>query len=501
MPWRITPGTDVILQLHMLASQESEPIAPRIALYFADSPARRQPFGLVLRNGLIDIPAGERQHVVEESVTIPVDLEVLGVFPHAHYLGRDVKALATLPGGEQKTLIHISDWDFGWQDEYRYEVPVRLPAGTEVSMRFAYDNSADNPRNPHDPPQRVLGGNRSTDEMAIVVLKVVSDDPSAESRVREAVARSRLETNPEGWFSHNLLGVALRNQGRDEEAIEHFFAAERLNPNHTGVIYNLGNAFQALGQLDEAIRFYRRVLDLEPNHPSAHNNLAIALQSKGRTRESVKHFRTQVELSPSNPTARYNLATALLNLGEGDEATSHLTKALEIDPALRPAKHVLADLLRSQSRYEQAFRHYADLLRDDPGDALAHFGKARVYLSKGENRLAIEGFKRALSIDAELMNHVNNLAWELATDARASARSPAQAVALAKLIDNATGHRIPEVLDTLAAAHAARGEFETAQTIMRRALEIVGGSHAYTNEFNQRLSLYEKGQAFVTGGG
>ena len=499
MPWRITPGTDLILQLHMLPAEESQSIAPQIGLYFTDGPALRQSFALVLRNSLIDIPAGERDYVVEESVTIPVDVEILSIFPHAHYLGRDVRALATFPDGSEKTLIHIRDWDFGWQDEYLYEEPVHLPAGSRISMRFSYDNSAENPRNPHNPPKRVVVGNRSSDEMANLQLRVLTKHPRDEWLVREAVARSQLETTPNSWFSHNLLGIALRSQGRSREGIEHFFAAERLNPDHTGVIYNLGNAFQSQGNLEEAIRHYRRVLALDSNHSKTHNNLAAALQSQGKTEEAVEHFRAQIELSPWSAGARYNLATALVGEGDEDEAVLHLTKALEIDSQLTPAKYALADLARNQRHFDQAHRLYADLLLEDPNDAAAHYGKARVHLAQNENPVARESFRQAISLDVELMNHLNNLAWELATHPDNGLRSPAQAIMLASLIDDETGHVIPEVLDTLAAAHAAAGEFESAKTILKRALEIAGSNHVYATEFSQRLALYEQRKAFVAG--
>ena len=72
MPWRITPGTDLILQLHMLPSDQPESVNPKVGLYFTDRAASRQPFGLVLRNSSIDIPAGAQAHMVETSVTLPV---------------------------------------------------------------------------------------------------------------------------------------------------------------------------------------------------------------------------------------------------------------------------------------------------------------------------------------------------------------------------------------------------------------------------------------------
>ena len=53
-----------------------------------------------------------------------------------HYLGKRVEAWATLPDGSEEPLLRIDDWDFNWQDEYRYEEPIHLPAGTQLRVRF-----------------------------------------------------------------------------------------------------------------------------------------------------------------------------------------------------------------------------------------------------------------------------------------------------------------------------------------------------------------------------
>ena len=78
-----------------------------------------------------------------------------------------------MPGGRRIPLLDISDWDFNWQRQYRYERPVLLPEGTRLEMDFVYDNSAANPRNPNVPPQRTLWGPDSTDEMAGLHVQVI----------------------------------------------------------------------------------------------------------------------------------------------------------------------------------------------------------------------------------------------------------------------------------------------------------------------------------------
>ena len=76
-----------------------------------------------------------------------------------------MEGYATLPDGTRKWLIRIPNWDQSWQTVYRYRQPVFLPKGTLISMRYHYDNSAGNVRNPNHPPKRVQAGNHATDEM------------------------------------------------------------------------------------------------------------------------------------------------------------------------------------------------------------------------------------------------------------------------------------------------------------------------------------------------
>jgi hypothetical protein len=77
-----------------------------------------------------------------------------------------------LPDGTSEALLSIPDWDFNWQGDYRYSHPVHLPAGASLRMRFVYDNSAENPRNPNQPPREVLYGPQSSDEMGELWFQV-----------------------------------------------------------------------------------------------------------------------------------------------------------------------------------------------------------------------------------------------------------------------------------------------------------------------------------------
>ena len=123
-----------------------------------------------------------------------VDVDAIDVIPHAHYVCKDMRGTAILPGGARRTLIHIPDWNFNWQEQYRYPTPVRLPAGTRLEMVFTYDNSEANPRNPNHPPRRVVYGAATTDEMAGLHLEVVPVRASDDEELGQALWGKMMRT-------------------------------------------------------------------------------------------------------------------------------------------------------------------------------------------------------------------------------------------------------------------------------------------------------------------
>ena len=141
----------------------------------------------------LDIPEGEKDFVIHDSYTLPVAIDGVGVTAHAHYLGKQLKMTATLPGGDIKTLLLIKDWDFAWQDRYFFKEQVPLPAGTRLDAELHWDNSADNPRNPASPPVRVTWGEESKDEIGSVSLIAVPHRESELGALRGDVARRQRE--------------------------------------------------------------------------------------------------------------------------------------------------------------------------------------------------------------------------------------------------------------------------------------------------------------------
>jgi tetratricopeptide (TPR) repeat protein len=344
-------NTDLILNAHLQPSGKPETLQPTLGLYFTDKPATLHPILLQMENdGALDIPAGAKDFMVSDDFTLPVSVSLLAIYPHAHYLGKNLEALATLPDGKTETLIHIPNWDLNWQAVYRYAEPLTLPAGTKITMRFAYDNSAENVRNPNHPPTRVVAGNRASDEMAHLWLQVLPTDGAGGAGgdprmlIQEAMAKHHLEKNPDDFEAHYNLAALLQARGDIAGSYKQFLEAVRLRPEDAAANNGLGAALLAAGRVPQAIPFLQTALKTRPDYFDAHYNLGNALASGGDFAGALEQFRAAAKLRPEDADAEANLGSALAETGNLKEAREHFERALRLNPNHQLARENLRAL-------------------------------------------------------------------------------------------------------------------------------------------------------------
>lgn len=319
--WALEPDTDFILQMHLRPTGKPEQVQPSVAFYFTDRQPTRAPLKFGLWTHAIDIPAGATNHVINDSYTLPSPVEVMRVLPHTHYLGKELRAWATLPDGTQRWLLNIPAWDFNWQGDYAYQKPIPLPKGATIHMSYAFDNSTNNPVNPSHPPRAVRYGANSEDEMAELWLQVLTRD-SNDTALIEKDYQPRVFR---GTISYNtyLLG---REPGNAKAHTE------------------IGKTYLFLGQLEDSARFLRRAVELKPDEDEAHYFLGLLWRVSGRLVDAQKEFETTVRLNPNHHKAHGNLGVIHLQEGRIPEAEVHLRAALLINPSDDVAKQALNDI-------------------------------------------------------------------------------------------------------------------------------------------------------------
>jgi mono/diheme cytochrome c family protein len=202
----IKKGSDLVMQIHYHLDGKAEQDQSTVGLTFSKTPPTKGLTLMVLGNEKIDIPAGDANYVVTASAVLPMDAEAIGIFPHAHYLCKDMKVDAHLPDGTVVPMIWIKDWDFNWQGSYRYASPVKLPKDTRLEMRYVYDNSAANPHNPSNPPREVKFGEETTNEMGFAFVSVTLDSPDQVSEFRRGTRAEFIADMIENGVDADALG-------------------------------------------------------------------------------------------------------------------------------------------------------------------------------------------------------------------------------------------------------------------------------------------------------
>lgn len=440
LSWRLDPGSDLVVQLHLRPSGKVEEIAPVIGLYFGDGPPAHTPTAIRLGRQDIDVPAGAARHVVTDSFVLPVDVEVRAVQPHAHYRATQVDGWASLPDGSRRPLIRISDWDMNWQDRYLYASPFWLPAGTRLNVQYTFDNSAANPRNPDRPPARAAWGWRSSDEMGDLWLQVLARTDADRARLQRDVDRKMqtddavgsevlLKRQPDHLNLRNDTAALYLALGQPDKALVHLAAVTRLQPGSAAAWFNEGVALEALGRMDEARARYAQVLALDPGYSQAHNNQAALWLKAGRVADARAGFERAVKADQQNADARANLALVLAGTAATDAALAEVAIALEQKPAL--------------------------------------------------------------------LAGMTPLVWLLAAHAEPLARRPAEARLLAERIVAASARR-GGALDALAACLAALGRFDEAVKVATEAESVTPANPpALRQAIRERLALYRAGKPFV----
>jgi Flp pilus assembly protein TadD len=367
LAWRLDGPADLVVEIHMQPSGKPEEVQPSVGLYFTDDAPARMPVMLRLGRQSIDIPSGETAYTITDEYVLPVDVDVQALQPHAHYRARDVRGDATLPDGTHRRLLHIDDWDFRWQHVYRYVTPMHLPKGTKLSMRYVYDNSPANVRNPEHPPKRARWGQRSADEMGDLWIQVLTRSHADVERLagdfRRKVAaedvigyETEIERHPADIGLHDTVAMLYLELDQPDRAVEHFRRTLAAQPDSAAAHYNVGTALTVGRRLGEAAREYEEAIRIDPKYANAHNNLGNVRLAQQQFDAAISEFEVVVRLQPDSIDGLTNLAAAFAAAGRFDHAVNAAEAALR----LSPPEPLASEIRRRRNLYAQRQRREFD---------------------------------------------------------------------------------------------------------------------------------------------
>jgi tetratricopeptide (TPR) repeat protein len=310
-----------------------------------------------------------------------------------------------------------------------------------------------------------------------------------------------LVAHPESSALLVRLGASLRDEGHVVKAKQRFQQAIRANPQNANAHLQFGKLLAQQRQFEDAARHCRESLRLLPGNADAHFFLANLLNSQGDKDGALVHFQRTVELRPNLSKARFSLGNAYAGKLQWEKAVEQFRVATDVDPDKTDAHYQLAHALQKSGQLQDAILHYQHTIQLAPEFAEAQYSLGAAFTKTGKYDQAIKHFRLALDLKPDSIVILNGLAWTLATSGLSSDEGNAQAVRLAEQAARKTKYEHPQILDTLAAAYAADGQFDKAVSTAEKAITLAteSGSQQMVSELQQRLKLYRQRQPYREG--
>ncbi len=175
---------------------------------------------------------------------------------------------------------------------------------------------------------------------------------------------------------------------------------------------------------------------------------------------------------------RKNALTTALKKGDSTAALAILQEMRDADPSDPEVLSNRGEIYRMRTNLTASIAdHNAAIELGIPAYekkpktlSFLYFRRGAAYLAADEAELGLADFEEAISLDDKTVPARNALAWTLCTHPDTSLHEPARAIELATKACELSGWKIAATIDTLAAAHAAAGNFEQAIIEQEKAL-------------------------------
>ena len=152
------------------------------------------------------------------------------------------------------------------------------------------------------------------------------------------------------------MGIALKDQGKLDEAIEAYKKAISIKPDYAEAYNNMGNALQDKGTRDEAIEAYKKAISITPDYAEAYYNMGVSLQDKGKLDEAIDTYKKQSPLSLHmlRPITTWEMLSKI----RASRKAIELTKAISIKPDYAEAYNNTGNIFKSQNKPGKAIEAY-----------------------------------------------------------------------------------------------------------------------------------------------
>lgn len=253
---------------------------------------------------------------------------------------------------------------------------------------------------------------------------------------------------------------------------------------------------------DNAKKQCLKMISMRPDISLAYAKMAKVLVNTEDYNEAAKYLTKCIELDPEGVYSYINIANLFIQTDEFDKAIEYALKALGVKPDFAEAYYLLNAAYIEKGRYDLVRKNLTDELISNKAYHKAFTCIADKFLETKQIRLAHEYYLISIKLEPDSEYLLNALGWLQAASAIEGIRNPKQAVKYALKACKFSESKKPEVLDTLALAYAANGQFKRSIETAQKAVKIANSEKKaeLAGRIQARLELYKAGKTYLDPG-
>jgi tetratricopeptide (TPR) repeat protein/thiol-disulfide isomerase/thioredoxin len=258
------------------------------------------------------------------------------------------------------------------------------------------------------------------------------------------------------------------------------------------------------GYLDDARSELQKQIEKVPATDAASASalwaqLADVQEESGRTDDAIDAWKQAIALAPERPELHLACAASLWKAKRTAEADAAFAKAAQLSNGAAAFQNQSGKVWQRLGEHHKAREAFAAAVAAAPDDIEARFNLAVARQLGGDTAGAIADYESVLQSKSDLLDAASNLAWVLATAKDETLRQPARALTIAGEVNKSSGGQSPAVLDNLAAARAATGDFDGACAAAREALTlaIATGESALAADIKKHLAAFQQRHPWI----